>query len=149
MTELNVKLEQYRIYATDLYSFENRSQLTSRLYITLNTVAISVIMIASDSNKGINITPSFIVALSVFAMLFCTVWGLTLRSITKHTSAKHIVIQNMEKDLPFKPYTDEWFEHLSEGKGYIRTTILHELFPWIFFLLYASLALYTLVDKFT
>lgn len=145
MTELDIKLEQYKIYATDLYSFENRAQITSRLYITLNTVAVSVIMIGSDATKGINISPMFIIALSILAIAFCFVWRLTLRSITKHTTAKHIVIQSMEKDLPFKPYTDEWFQHLNAGKGYIRTTILHEFFPWIFILAYFTLLVFTLI----
>lgn len=147
MKDLDIKLEQYRIYAAELYSFENRAQTTSRLYIALNTISISVITLGSDLTKGINVPPIFICALSIIAIAFCMIWRLTLRSVTEHTTAKHIVIQEMEKDLPFKPYTDEWFKHLNEGKGYIRTTVLHEFFPWIFICIYFSLVIFTLVYK--
>ncbi len=140
MSDLDSKVEIYKCFASFAYSFEDRAQITSRLYITLNSVIITLLAYRYSDEK-FNIPVVVSLGLIVCAMCFCILWYLTLKSITRHTSAKHEVLQDMEKELPLKPYTSEWYEKLNCGKRYIRTTTIHELFPWVFILTYIFFAL--------
>lgn len=140
MDRETVKLEQYRIYADSVYAFEDRAQITSRLFVTLNMAVISALAYGYSSEE-LNLPFFSVIGLITCAITFCILWWLILRSITRHTTAKHEVLQDMEQSLPFKPYTDEWFTKLQGGKNYIRTTTLHEIFPWIFVMAYIFLAI--------
>jgi hypothetical protein len=144
MDELAVKLELYKTYASSVYSFEDRAQVTSRLLVTLNLALTSAIAY-SFSDKTLHLPVVAALGLIACAIIFCMVWWLILRSISHHTSAKHEVLQDIEKEFPIKPYTDEWHDKLNSGRGYIKTTTLHEIFPWVFILAYIVLA----VVKFT
>ncbi|MEL7535583.1 MAG: hypothetical protein AAFZ58_16570 [Pseudomonadota bacterium] len=145
MDEQEKILEQYRIYAAELYSFEDRAQVTSRLYVTINSAVISAVVYGFTQEGAVTVQPAFSAALAACAIAFCLIWWLTLRSITRHTTAKHEVLQDLEARLPAQPYRDEWFEKLDQGKGYVRTTLLHELFPWVFLVAYVALAVYALL----
>ena len=139
MDDQTTKLELYKIYASSVYSFEDRAQVTSRLLVTLNLALTSAIAY-SFSNTSLNLPVLAVLGLILCAVIFCIIWWLILRSITRLTSAKHDVLQEIEKDFPVKPYTDEWQKKLNSGKGYIKTTTLNEAFPWVFILAYVFLA---------
>ncbi|REL27515.1 hypothetical protein DXX93_13740 [Thalassotalea euphylliae] len=140
MDDQNIRLELYKVYASSIYSFEDRAQVTSRLLVTLNLALTSAIAFGFSS-KSINLPIFATLGLIFCAVLFCIVWWLILRSITRHTSAKHEVLQEIEKSFPVKPYTDEWHSKLGSGKGYIKTTTLNEIFPWVFILAYVVLGI--------
>lgn len=137
---LTARVEQYKAYAAEVYSFEDRAQVTSRLYVTLNTGVISAVLLSTHGNSGLRLPAPVLLALIACALGFCFIWWLTLRSITRHTTAKHQVLQDMEATLPLQPYTIEWFDKLESGRGYVRTTRLHEFFPLLFIVAWLVLA---------
>lgn len=138
MNDQATNLEIYKSYAASVYSFEDRAQVTSRLLVTLNLAVISAIAYGF-SNESLTMPKVAFVGLVLCTVLFCIIWWLILRSITRHTTAKHEVLQEMEKSFSLKPYSDEWHQKLNSGRGYFKTTSLHELFPLIFIVTYIFL----------
>ena len=138
-------LEIYKSYVGSVYSFEDRAQVTSRLLVTLNLAVTSAIAY-SASNEPLTMPKAGFAGLVVCAVLFCIVWWLILLSITRHTTAKHEVLQEMEKKFSLKPYTDEWQKKLNSGRGYLKTTTLHELFPLVFIATYLFLIVMRLTN---
>ncbi|WP_456298649.1 RipA family octameric membrane protein [Kineobactrum salinum] len=145
MDDQAIKLEIYKSYAGSVYSFEDRAQVTSRLFVTLNLAVTSAIAYGF-SNESLTMSKAAFAGLVVCAVLFCIVWWLILASITRHTTAKHEVLQEMENIFPLKPYTDEWHQKLNSGRGYLKTTTLHELFPLVFIASYTFLVVIHLTN---
>lgn len=145
MDDQVTNLEIYKSYAASVYSFEDRAQVTSRLFVTLNLAVTSAIAYGF-SNEALTMPKIAFAGLVVCAVLFCMVWWLTLRSITRHTTAKHEVLQEMENNFSLKPYTDEWHQKLNSGQGYLKTTTLHELFPLVFIATYTFLVIFHLTN---
>ena len=70
----------------------------------------------------------------------------TLKSHRQINVAKHEVLQEMERELPASPYSDEWYDKLNEGKTYKPIGAIALYMPWIFSAIYIAIVLLLLTD---
>lgn len=132
-------LSLYLYYAGETEKLIERRNATSRYFLTINTGFVAILGLALkyfEGEQGI-----WLAALAVAGIAVCGVWWRLIRSYSVLTKARFEVINEMERRLPAKPYTDEW-QRIKEDpafKGYTTISSLEALVPWVFAAIYAVL----------
>ena len=88
-----------------------------------------------------------LVGISGIAISF--LWLLTLKSFRSLNSAKFKVIHEVEKNLSFSLFKEEW-KYLDEGKSprkYLKLSVVEQGIPIIFILLYVSMIILMYIGK--
>ena len=79
----------------------------------------------------------------IAGVLVCAAWASLLASYRRLNAAKFEVLQELEKDLAFPVFTRE--QAIYKSKGRVALSKVERWIPWSFAVLYASLALATLI----
>ena len=139
MTDLDRKLEIYKVYISTITANENRRQQASVVY--LGMVAAIVTAVGVVSNKMPLIYPASLI------FLISMIWFLTIRYFRKLAKAKFLVVSEIEKDLPIAPFEMEW-EILSAGKdNRISLTHLEMFLPLFIALGCATYIIFRVVSR--
>ncbi len=128
-------LSQWQTCVEMADSISQRRDSMNNLFVTLNlalTAAVSVIwdiksIILLGSGIGV-----------------CILWLFFINNFKQLNVEKYKVINNLEKDLPAKPFNDEW-QHLEENEQYMTGTSLEFVLPAMFIILYAVLILVIII----
>jgi hypothetical protein len=107
-------LEQYKLYLESIEKTSDRRQSANNYFLTINTILISILAIAFETDSLINIflLKIFIPIIGVF---FCIVFGILINSYKQLNTGKFSVLHEVESKLPISLYQYEW-EILGEGK---------------------------------
>ena len=105
--EQKIKFEQYRDYTASAEKNSDRRGECMKLFVKLNSVYLVFIGVAFgllDDRRRF----AALLLVCIVGLLSAGLFALKLFSYKRLNSAKYQVIQEMEQDLPFSSYTDEW-----------------------------------------
>lgn len=115
-----------------------RRDSMNNIFVTLNLAIIAAVTFVWD------IKSLFVL---VAGVVVCSLWLAFIRNFKLLNTAKFNVINTIEKQLPAKPFSDEW-EKLQKTKKYRDGTKLEIILPWMFIFLYVVAAFVITIIKF-
>lgn len=107
MNSEEIIFQQYKLYTEQKERFVERSFHTNKFYLLLVLLLVLVMFMSKDFSFAFGLTSTMIY--SVAGMAICVLWWINMDAynfLIKVKLAK--VIEEMEKSLPVKPYTDEF-----------------------------------------
>ena len=135
-------------------------------FLTLNTALAAVVGIVSSARKPPphGNVPSFdaygLVVTAIAGVVLALVWWALLRYYRRLNGAKFDVINKIEKQLPVRPYTDEWkilhpdeptskeaianlewWKRVKVRSKHREATVVEQVVPFVFMGIYVALAL--------
>jgi hypothetical protein len=144
-------LEQYKIYVEMVDRISSRRSQMNNFYITLLSGLLAVINAFTNNQikqfKDGHFQQVSVLAVSLLGLFLCVSWYANIQSYRKLSSSKFKVIFELERQLPFTCYENEW-KLLKQDKryqGYLTQTNLEEVLPIVLAVPYISLLLYSLV----
>jgi len=110
-------LEEYKIFLATAKNVSDRRMKSNRFFITIMTVIFSFISVVLSTNYIARNRGYVIIAIWIFCLGLCKTWSKTLESFAKLNSAKFDVILEMEKELKYNAFAQEW-KKLTTDKTY-------------------------------
>ena len=107
MTDLDRKLEIYKVFVTTITANENRRQQTSTVYLGMVAAVVTAAGVVRDM-------PLIYPALVILSI--SVIWFFTIGYFRRLAKAKFAVVSKMEEDLPIAAFEMEW-QILSAGKN--------------------------------
>lgn len=100
------KLEIYKMAAEMAERVSARRMVANGFFLTLNTSLASTLgfmygKLAEDKR-------AVLIFMAVVGIVIAVTWFFTIRSYKRLNKAKFNIINEMEKDLPYQNFTDEW-----------------------------------------
>jgi hypothetical protein len=139
--KMQLLLEQYKLYVQMADRNSDRRVDANKFFISLLTGLIAVLSVVTQLHGPVIAFNAMLLAIGVFGMLLCYVWYITIRSYKQLNSGKFHLIGDVEAQLPYRFYDEEW-KRLGEGKDkkkYTPITRVEQLVPILFALIYATL----------
>ena len=121
-----VILEQWKACVEMANSNTEKRTNSNNIFITINAALLAVISFSLDYES---------IALSIVGIAVCIVWLNSIESYKKLSSVKYDIINEIELQLPLKPFTYEW-ERLS-NENYLKLTKIEKALPILFVVLYS------------
>ena len=84
------------------------------------------------------------IVLSIAGIFVCISWLYSIESYKKLSSVKYHIVNEIENQLPLKPFTYEW-EMLNNEKKYLGLTKIEKVLPWLFIVMYIIAILWHLL----
>lgn len=128
-------LEQWKTCVEMANSNTEKRNNANSLFITINAALFTVVTFAGDYKS---------ILLSAIGIVVCILWLTSIRSYRQLSQVKYDIINEIEKQLPLSPFTNEW-ERLRLEHNYVGLTKLEKFLPWLFLVLYAAAILWPLV----
>lgn len=133
MDEVNEKemiLSQWQTCVEMANSVSQRRDTTNGIFITINLALIAAVSYKFDFMSIFVLTAG---------IALCVLWRVIINNYKYLNKVKFEVINDLEKNLPVKPYTNEWekLDKLKESKKYRDGTKLEAILPIFFVVLYA------------
>lgn len=135
-------LEQYKLYVQIIDNTTNQRGITNKFYITVLSALIAVLSFLIS-----NTLPHIIIlTVSLLGLFLCSVWYIHIKSYRQLNSGRFKVIHDMEAQLPFRCFGEEW-KHLKKGRGndYIRLTKVEQKIPIFLGIPFLMIAIYYLM----
>ena len=121
-----VILEQWKACVEMANSNTEKRTNSNNIFITINAALLAVISFSLDYES---------IALSIVGIAVCIVWLNSIESYKKLSSVKYDIINEIELQLPLRPFTYEW-ERLSND-NYLKLTKIEKALPILFVVLYS------------
>ena len=121
-----VILEQWKACVEMANSNTEKRTNSNNIFITINAALLAVISFSLDYES---------IALSMVGIAVCIVWLNSIESYKKLSSVKYDIINEIELQLPLRPFTYEW-ERLS-NENYLKLTKIEKALPILFVVLYS------------
>ena len=146
-SDRNELLEIYKLHAGLADRVSQRREGANRLYVSL--LAGLAAFVAALLRFGVNSDGSATAILCVTGMvgaLLSVSWYVVIRSYRQLNSGKFAALHELEAKLAYRFFSREW-AFLAEGKQvsrYWRLTVVETSLPFIFFVLFVGLTLFSL-----
>ena len=109
MNSEEIMFEQYKLYSEQKEKFVDRSFITNKFYLVLLLLVILAMFLTKDCSFVYGISSLFV--FSAAGLAICLLWWINVDSYNVLIKVKlSKVLEDMEKSLPFKPYTKEFIE---------------------------------------
>ena len=128
-------LEIYKEYLKSVSDWDRLAAESEKFYSGLNIAMLTGFVFLMK--ERVVLPPLVLLAITVAAIWFATMWILTNVSYSKAVSVKMEVAQEIEEHLPLRPFKYEWEEKFKKVK-YIRLSRIQRVFPVIFIALYLT-----------
>jgi hypothetical protein len=131
-------LEQWKMCVETTERVSTRRAVTNTFFLGLNTTALAAVgAFWAKTPQGVGVEGLIPPLLAL--LVACYVWWTLVRSYRQLNEAKFIVVHELEVRLPAKVFTREW--DLIRAKrprfqGYLRLTVLEQVIPVLFAILY-------------
>ena len=139
--DVNVLLEQYKIFSSSAEALVERRQNMNSFYISANTALITIAATTFALSEGGNIIPKLIIilALSIPGILLNVSWSRIMQSYYLNNRGKMKVLEMIEKHLAASLYDAEWkaMKNKFSKEKYISFTDNEKKLPLVFILCYA------------
>lgn len=107
MNSEEIVFQQYKLYTDQKEKFVERSFQTNKFYLLLVLSLVLLMFFTKDYSFVFGLTSTLIY--SVAGMAICVLWWINMDAYNFLIKVKlSKVIEEMEKSLPVKPYTDEF-----------------------------------------
>ena len=138
--DVNVLLEQYKIFSSSAESLVERRQNMNSFYISANTALITIAATTFALSESSNIIPklAIVLALSIPGVLLNVSWQRTMQSYYLNNRGKMKVLSMMEKHLAALSYDAEWkaMKNRYSKERYVSFTENERKLPLVFILCY-------------
>jgi len=134
----DIILAQWQTCVEMADSISQRRDTMNNLFVTLNLAFISLI---------VSLKFDFVFLLCAIGVGVCIFWIALIKNFRNLNIAKFQVILEMEKQLPFQAFDDEW-KIAKNQKKYIEQTEIEKLLPILFILAYLVLIIFSIVNLF-
>lgn len=118
----SVILAQWQTCVQMADSVSKRRDTANQIFVALNLALIAAL-------KWDFKAQSFVVL--ALGIVLCYVWHMIIKNFRTLNRAKYTIINNLEKELPVKPFSDEWLQLLNECR-YKEGTSIESNLPIIF-----------------
>lgn len=118
----DIILAQWQTCVEMANSISQRRDTMNNIFVTLNLAVVATIQYDVVKKS---------LPIMIIGILFCLIWGFLIHHYKFLNSKKFEVINEMEKELPSKPFSDEWTK-LKKSRWYIDTSCYEYLLPTIF-----------------
>lgn len=135
-------LEQYKLYVEMADRVSHRRNQSNSFFLSLHTFILGIIGFALKD--GPSIQEKWVVVLPLIALLtLCYMWSAIVKSHRQLNTGKFLIINEIEKALPIKPYSAEWviLEKGTNRNKYWEITLVENWVPVIFANLYIVIAI--------
>lgn len=107
MSTEDIIFQQYKLYSQQKEEFINRSFMTNKFYLALIIALLVIMFLTKNYTFVYGMTSSLI--FSGAGMAICSLWYMNVDSYNFLIKIKFSkVLDEIEKKLPVKPYTDEY-----------------------------------------
>lgn len=146
MNQDEILFQQYKLYTEQKEQFANRSFYTNKFYLTLIILLILIMFLTKDYSFAYGLSSTLV--FSIAGMALCMLWWINVDSynfILKVKLSK--VIEEIEKKLPFQPYTQEFLaiKELRKNKKAFVFADIQKLLATFVLLLFFVLAISEIV----
>lgn len=136
----NHTLEQWKTCVEMADNISERRVNSNNFFLTLNSVILAISVMFKSGRE---------VVVSIIGIFIVFLWIETINNYKKLNSHKFKIINELEKELPSKPYSYEW--HIM-GNGYNkekykRLTDIEKITPVVFGIIYVILIIYYIFIK--
>jgi hypothetical protein len=135
-------LQQYKQYLDMADKVSERRTSSNAFFLTINAALISGFGIVDVTSRK---TPIMLYIAGGFsAIILCYWWFRLISAYRDLGTAKFLVVHEMEKSLPLRPFDAEW-EAVGRGENkklYWPFTHIERRIPWVFMCLYIMVILY-------
>jgi hypothetical protein len=124
-------LEQYKLYVTMADNVSGRRSQTNAFFISVLSALLAILALAGEKSLLKDVQAVVFLSTGIMGLLLCWVWALNIRSYRQLNSGKFKIIHEMEQQLPYRCYEEEW-EVLGggeESKKYLRLTRVERYVP--------------------
>lgn len=118
----SIILAQWQTCVQMADSVSKRRDTANQIFVALNLALIAAL-------KWDFKAQSFVVL--ILGIILCYIWHLIIKNYRTLNRAKYHVINELERRLPVKPFSDEWLHLLNESK-YKEGTSIESKLPIIF-----------------
>jgi hypothetical protein len=142
-------VEQYKLFVNSAENVSARRLATNNFFLSVNTVVLAFLGIASGTYLAKGYRVSWIVIVAIAGIALCYYWYRLIRSYNNLNQSKFDVIHAIEARLPAAPCRAEW-EGLGFGedkKTYVPFTRVESRVPWVFAFLFLALAIVVVVAQ--
>lgn len=137
MEDKEVLLSQWQTCVEMANSVSQRRDSMNNLFVTLNIALLAANSFLWDMKT---------IILSIAGICICVVWLFFIRNFKLLNTAKFLIIEEIEKNLPMQAFNEEW-KHLKDNEKYREGTKLEIAFPVIFIVLYISIVIIMIATK--
>lgn len=139
-------LEQYKLYVEMMDRISNRRNKSHYFYISLLSGMLAILSFLFEQNILLNNSTlnNILLLISILGICLCLTWFFHIGSYRQINEAKFKIIIEMENSLPYKCYKKEWDE--VKEKKYVKLTIIEQIIPIIFIILYGILFYFSVIN---
>ena len=130
-------LAQWQTCVEMANSISQRRDTMNNIFVTLNLAIMAAVSIVWNIKS---------ILILVAGVVVCVLWLLFIRNYKQLNAVKFEIINKMENDLPYQPYSKEW-EKLKTNKKYMDGTKLEKFLPIMFIILYIVTAIIIVIIK--
>lgn len=146
MNQDEILFQQYKLYTEQKEQFANRSFYTNKFYLSLIILLILIMFLTKDYSFAYGLSSTLV--FSIAGMALCVLWWINVDSynfILKVKLSK--VVEEIEKKLPFQPYTQEFLaiKELRKNKKAFVFADIQKLLATFVLLLFFVLAISEIV----
>ena len=134
-----ILLAQWQTCVEMANATSQRRDAMNNIFVTLNLAIIAAVTFVWDIKS---------IFVLVAGIIVCSLWLIFIHNFKLLNTAKFEVINTMEKQLPAKPFSDEW-NKLQKTKKYHDSTKLEKVLPWTFIFLYVIAAIIIIIIRFS
>ena len=131
-------LAQWQTCVEMANSVSQRRDTMNNIFVTLNLAIVAAVSITWNMKS---------LLILVAGIVVCAIWLMFIRNYKLLNTEKFNVINAIEKNLPVKPFNDEW-EKLKNNKKYTDGTKLEKTLPIMFIFLYIVSIIIIAIMKF-
>lgn len=129
-------LEQWKTCVEMANSNAEKRTNSNNIFITINAALLAVVSFTLDYKS---------IVLSIAGIFVCISWLYSIESYKKLSSVKYHIVNEMENQLPLRPFAYEW-EMLNCERKYLGLTKIEKVLPWLFIMMYAISILWPLSE---
>ncbi len=143
-------LEQYKLYVEMADRVSQRRDQSNRFYGGLLAALVALLVVlarfvlSSDGADGTFLTFVFLVS-GLFGAALSVIWFVNIQSYRSLNTAKFQIINEMEKQLPYEGYSNEWelLRPPDDSPKYLQLTRVEQFVPGLVFLIFLALVGYS------
>lgn len=133
-----ILFEQYKMAVASTDKVSDRRADSNKFFLSINSIIAGGLIFINE--KIDKLDASSLLLAAMFGIVVCLVWFFTILDYKRLNGAKFELIDDMEKDLPVKFYSDEWKLLNNKKPWYLKYKTFSRL---ELFLPIAFIALYT------
>jgi len=123
------RIEIYKVLVESAERGIDRRHALNRFYFSvIVAIFVSISFVMQMENSEI---PARLIVASALGLGFLnsTLWLSTIFAARRLNASKYDVINELEKELDFAPFTREWEIHVEKGRNFPRFTLIETLLP--------------------